>query len=328
MKLSKEIKAAIIVISGLAALIWGFNFLKGRNLFSRQRTFHAIYRQVDGLQNGNPVMINGYKVGQVGEIHFLVDGRLMVNIVVDADVKIPKNSVARIGSSDLLGSKNLQVVLKNQIQLAQDGDTLQAENQASMADEVNSQIKPIKEKAENLLATTDSILTTIQYVFNKTTRDNISSSFASIERTLRSLEHSSYALDTLMYTQQSRLKNIFGNVESISFNLKNNNEKIGKIFSNISSVSDSLVKSNFTATIRNANSVLEKSALVMDKINKGKGSMGLLINNDSLYNNLSAASADLDKLIIDIKANPKKYVHFSFFGGARKDKKIMAATTK
>lgn len=321
MKLSKEVKAAVIVISGLVALIWGFNFLKGTNIFSTQRTFYAIYKQIDGLQNGNPVMINGYKVGQVGGIHFIDDGRLMVNLVVDADVKIPKNSVARIASSDLLGSKNVQIVLKNHIQLAQDGDTLHADNQASITDEFNSQIAPIKEKAENLLASTDSILTTIQYIFNRTTRDNIASSFASIERTLKSLERSSYTLDTLMYSQKSRLRNIFENVESISYNLKNNNERISKIFSNFSLLSDSLVKSDFTATIRNAGVILDKTGSIMDKINKGEGSLGLLINNDSLYNHLSSSSSELNKLIVDINANPKKYVHFSFFGGGSNDKK-------
>ncbi len=323
MKLSKEVKAAIIVISGLAAIIWGFNFLKGNALFSKQREFFAVYNQLDGLQTGNPVNINGYKVGQVVEIKFFDDGsgRLLVKFVVNEKVKIPKSSIARIASSDLLGGKNIQIVLRHHIQLVESGDTLLSDNQPSITDEFNSQIAPIKKKAENLLATTDSILTSIQYIFNKNTRNNLSSSFASIERTLRSLEHSSYALDTLMTTQQSRLRNIFGNVESITSNLRSNNERISKIFANLSSISDSLVKSNFTSTIRNANAVLDKSASIMDKISKGQGSMGLLLNNDSLYNNLAASSSDLDKLLIDVKENPKKYVHFSIFGGGGKKEK-------
>lgn len=317
MNLSKEVKAAIIVVSGLIALVWGFNFLKGKNLFSKQRVFYSIYKQVDGLQNGNPIQINGFKVGQVGDIQFMDDGKLIVKLVIDADVKIPKNSVAQIGSSDLLGSKNVVIILKNHMQLAESGDTLQAENQASMADELTKQIGPIKEKAENIMATVDSILTSIQYVFNKNTRNNLTNSFASIERTMSNLEHTTDALDTIMSSQQNRLKNIFINVESLTHNLKNNNEKISKIFSNFSVLSDSLVKSNVTSTVRNANKSLENLALIMDKINKGQGSMGMLINNDSLYNNLAASSADLDKLIIDIKENPKKYVHFSVFGGSK-----------
>jgi phospholipid/cholesterol/gamma-HCH transport system substrate-binding protein len=324
MKFKKEIKAAIIVLSGLAAFIWGFNFLKGNNLFSTRRTFYAVYDQLDGLQNGNPVVIKGFKVGQVGDIHFMDDGsgRLIVKLTVDADVKIPRNSSARIGNSDLLGSKNIQIILKNALQMAQNGDTLYSDNQASLSDQLSSQIKPIKDKAESLLATSDSILTSIQYVFNKNTRDNLASTFASIERTFRSLEHSSYALDTLVYTQQLKLRTIVGNVESISTNLKNNNERISKIFHNISSISDSLVKTSFSVTIRNANAVLNNMTLITDKINKGKGSLGLLINNDSLYRNLNASSADLDKLILDIHENPGRYLTFSVFGGkSEKSKK-------
>ena len=320
MKFSKEIKAAGIVIAGLAAIIWGFNFLKGNNLFSTQRTFYAVYDQLDGLQNGNPVVIKGFKVGQVGDIHFLDDGsgRLLVKLTINANVKIPRNSQALIGNSDLLGSKNIQIVLKNGLKLAVNGDTLYSQNQASLSDQLSSQIKPIKEKAESLLATSDSILTSIQYVFNKNTRDNLASTFASIARTFRSLEHSSYALDTLLYTQQVKLSNIVGNVESISGNLRNNNERIARIFHNLSSVSDSLVKTNFTSTVRNANLLLEKMTSIVDKINQGKGSMGLLINNDSLYHNLNASSADLDKLIVDIKENPGRYVTISLFGGGKK----------
>jgi phospholipid/cholesterol/gamma-HCH transport system substrate-binding protein len=329
MKFTKEIKAAVIVVSGLAAFIWGVNFLKGNNLFSKQRVFYAIYDQLDGLQNGNPVVIKGFKVGQVGNIHFLEDGsgKLCVKITVDANVKIPKYSYARIGSSDLLGSKNLEIVFKNNVQMAVSGDTLDSENQASISDQFTRQIKPIKDKAESLLATSDSILTSIQYVFNKNTRDNLSSTFASIERTFRSLEHSSYALDTLLYTQQARLTNIFGNVESITYNLKNNNERISKIFHNLSSVSDSLVKSNFATTVRNANAMLDKMSGIVEKINKGKGSLGMLINNDSLYKNLNASSADLDKLILDIHENPGRYVTISLFGGKGSSKKSKEKAT-
>lgn len=322
MKYSREVKIAFIFISGLFVLIWGFNFLKGHNLFSDQRVFYALYNRVDGLETGNPVTINGLKVGAVTDIRFKPDGsgKIIVKMRVDGDVKIPKPSVAKISSLDLLGSKCIAIELRNHYQMAQSGDTLKADTQESLSDEVNRQIAPIKKKAETLLATTDSILTSINYVFNKNTRDNLASSFASIERTLRTIEHSTNAFDTLLAGQQDRLQNIIGNVESISHNFKNNNEKLSKIFSNLSLISDSLVRSNFATTIRRAGVVVNEAAGIMEKINKGKGSVGLLINNDSLYNGLAASSVSLDKLIKDINENPKRYVHFSLFGGGSKKK--------
>jgi phospholipid/cholesterol/gamma-HCH transport system substrate-binding protein len=309
-KLRKELKIGIIVAFGIAALIWGVPFLKGTDIFSNQKKVFAIYDHVDGLTASNPVQINGLKIGQVIKLSFLPDrsGRILVTMLIEGDVPIPKKSTAIIVSSDILGSKVINLKLSNNPELIENKDTLNSLFELSLAEEVTKQIAPIRSKTENLLTSMDSLITVIHKVLNAETQTNLIKSFESIKRTVGNLERATIKIDTLIGTQQSRVKGILANVESISGNLKNNNERITHILKNFSSISDTIVKANIA-------NVINQASIAFNKINQGKGSIGLLLNNDSLYNNLSAASDNLDKLLLDMKENPKRYVHFSMFGG-------------
>jgi len=309
-KLRKELKIGIIVAFGIAALIWGVPFLKGTDIFSNQKKVFAIYDHVDGLSESNSVQINGLKIGQVTKLTFLPErgGKILVTMLVDGEVAIPKKSTAVIISSDILGSKAIQIKISNNKELIENRDTLNSLYELSLTETVSKEIAPIRSKTENLLTSMDSLITVIHKVLNADTRDNLIKSFESIKRTVSNLEHATIKIDTLIGTQQSRIKGILANVESISGNLKNNNEKITHILKNFSSISDTLVKANIA-------NVINQASIAFNKINQGKGSVGLLLNNDSLYNNLASASDNLDKLLLDMKENPKRYVHFSVFGG-------------
>lgn len=323
MKYSNELKTGAIVLAGILLLIWGINYLKGKNFFSSQRKFYAVYHQVDGLSPTNQIHLNGVKIGRVAGVEFLPDnsGNIVVTLAIDNPIKINKNSVAKIVSTDLMGTKSVQIILSNETAVAQSGDTLLSATQLSLTEEVNKQVAPIKQKAENLLASMDSVLSVLQYVFNKDTRDNLSQTFENIAKAVTALQHASFRLDTLVTTQQGRLVNIFANVESIALNLRNNNDAISSILKNTAAISDTIAKSNFSSTINNVNKSLQDFSIAMEKVTKGHGSLGLLLNNDSLYNNLSSTAGSLDSLIKDINANPKKYVHFSMFGGKNKPAK-------
>ena len=239
-------------------------------------------------------------------------------MLITEDVDIPSNSIAKIISSDLLGSKAMQIILGNASEPVESGDFLKGETETDLKEEVSMQILPLKNKAEELLSSFDSVLVILQMIFNDDTRENLSRSFESIKNTIASLEHASYNIDTLVTSQRYRLGNIFANVESITSNLKDNNDKIRQIFTNLETVSDSLTKSNFKATINNANESLAKFNEVMTKVNQGQGSLGMLVNNDTLYYNLEKSSQDLDKLVEDIRLNPQRYLHFSIFGRSGK----------
>ncbi len=316
MKLSKEVRTGLIVTIGIALVVWGVNYLKGNDFFTRQRSVFAVYSQVEGLTSSNPVVVNGMKVGMIHKLELMPDGRVIVSMHVTNKVIVPRNSRAEIFSTDLLGSKGIRLVFGDSKEDMLDGDTLNSGMQASLSDQVSAQVAPIKMKAENLLSSLDSILFIIRDVFNENTKSNLRHSFESISHSLSSLENVAGNLDTVL-AKQGRLKVIFDNLESITLNLKGNNENITKIINNFSSISDTLARSNLSATLNNTQKTLEQTALLMDKINRGEGSLGQLATNDSLYNNLSSSSKNLDELLKDFKSNPKKYLKVSVISFGR-----------
>jgi len=316
MKISREIKVGFVFVIALALFIWGFNFLKGKDFFSEQREFYAVYEKVDGLVTANPVSINGLKVGKVRELYFdgSADANIIVKFVIDDPILIPNNSTAKIFSSDLLGSKGINLILGDAFEYIESGDTLRSDIEGSLKDEVNKQMLPLKLKAENLMSSIDSVVSVIQYVFNKDTRDNLAKSFESIKFTLNNLQSTTSTIDTLVLSQKSRLANIIGNVESITANLKNNREQFNNIISNFSALSDTLAQSNISSTLAKANSALQGITNVLEKVNKGEGSLGMLLHNDTLYLNLESSANELNNLLEDMRLHPGRYVHFSVFG--------------
>ncbi len=317
MKINKEIKFGIVVVGGIIAFIWGFNFLKGTNAFNPKRTFHAIYKNVDGLVESNPVMVNGLRVGRVDniELHPNNSGNIIVSFTIDNDdIRVPKNSTAEIVSATLMGDKAISLLYSKEKADAMDGDTLVAKGQIDLTTRVSAEILPIKEKAERLIGSIDSVMEVVQIILDKNARDNLSKSFESIKNAIGTFEQTALKLDDLMATEKVRLSSIFTKIESIAGNINKNNDKLANIINNFSSISDSLAKANIRTTIDNANKTLLTTSLIMDKINKGEGTMGMLINNDSLYRKLDKASGDLDKLLVDIRINPERYISFSVFG--------------
>ena len=321
MKVKKEVKIAIVFIAGLALLYWGINFLKGRDLFRKERTFYAVYKQINGLTKANPIIVNGFRVGQVEDIHFNPDsaGQIVVALTItNKDLEIPVNSIAKIQSSGLLGSMAVEIELGDSKTMAVEGDTLLNKVQNTLGEEVNVLVQPLKQKFENVMLSLDSVLAIIKTVFNENTRQNLEASFASIRLTIQNLEHTTYNIDTLVTSQRHNLSDIIANVQSISDNIKNNNDKITNIITNFSNISDTIAQSNISGVIKNADKSLKEFSQIIEKVNRGEGSLGMLVNNDTLYNNLEKSSKELNELIQDIKLNPRRYLNFSVFGPGKK----------
>jgi phospholipid/cholesterol/gamma-HCH transport system substrate-binding protein len=321
LKISREVKIAVVFIIALASFFWGFNFLKGRDVFKKQRIFYAVYDQVNGLVEANPVVVNGFKVGQIRSIYFHPDksGRIMVEfVVINNDISIPKNSVARLFSSDIMGSRAIEIQLGHSRTEAKSGDTLQTVVGTTLGEEVSIQMKPVKTKFEQVMSSIDSVLVIIQSVFNENTRQNLLLSFESIKKTIMNLEHTTFNIDTLVTVQKSRLSNIISNVDAIAANIKKNDDKIANIINNFSNITDSIAKINFTKIISKADKTLSDVNNIIDKVNRGEGSLGMLVNNDTLYKNLESSSLQLNQLVEDIKLNPQRYLHFSVFPASRK----------
>lgn len=324
---SKYTLIGLVVVIAIIGLVWGFNFLKGKNLFVKENIYYSIYDRIDGLVESSPVVLNGLKIGQVRNIKFHSDNssRIIVEFAIKQDIQLRDSTVAQIASIDLMGTKSVEIIQGRSTIFHEKGDTLFSSLEQSIKDQVSIQMLPLKVKAEELMLSLDSVLVVFQYIFNESTRDNISNTFASIKMTIKNLENTSIALDTLMQNEKSKLSRIFSNIELISSNLRSNNEQITLILNNFANISDTIAKANIGMTIKNANKAISDIDLILSKINRGEGTLGMLTNNDTLYNNLEEASYNLNKLFIDFEKNPKRYVHFSLFDFGRttveKDKK-------
>jgi phospholipid/cholesterol/gamma-HCH transport system substrate-binding protein len=311
-KLSKEFKVGILATSALIALIWGMNYLKGLDMFSTTNKYYAIYHQVDGLIPSSPVILNGVQVGQVLKIQFLDDrsGRVLTTLSVNRDVFVGKESVFRIVSVDFLGGRSVEILLDSDSQPAANGDTLRAESLSTFSE----QVTPIANKAEQLIISLDSLARAVRQVFNDETSYNLN-------RTLSSIQKTSNSLDRMMAPDKGKLALMISNIESITSNIKDNNEELSLIMSNLATMSDSLAKAQVTQTVNEAGRAMREAADIMEKINSGEGTAGAIMNDDSLYNALSRTAYNLDKLIVDFREHPKKYVHVSVFGGKYKEPK-------
>ncbi len=320
MKISRELRIGVFGIVTLTLFIISVNFIKGKDLFHRNRTFYAVYDATSGIQDAAPVSVSGLEIGKVTDMRFLSknSNKILLELTVYKDVFIPSNSIARIFSLDLLGTKNIEIVFGDSKTEALDGDTLIGGSQMSLSEEVNKQVAPIKLKAENLLSSLDTMVTVLQSVFNSETRRNLDASFKSIRATLGNLESTSYNMDTLVYGQRKRLERIMFNIESITENFRKNDENISNILANFSLLSDTIAKANLAGTIANVNNVLTRVDAITTKIDKGEGTIGLLVNDQKLYDNLNKSAAQLNALIEDMKINPYRYVNFSVFPPSKK----------
>ena len=317
MKISNETKVGILAAFSIALLIIGYNFLKGNSIFSNETVLYARYTRVDGLAVSKPVLINGFQIGRVDKLQLQPDGTILATLKIKGSYDIPNNSVARLEGTDLLGSKAIVMSLGDAKQFAQEGDTLNSNVERNLMEAV----EPVQKKAELIIAKMDSILTSVNTILNPDFQKNVNRSFNSISATLASLEGTSRKVDGLVGTEGKRISAILANAEAISSNLKSNNEKINAILNNINNITDQVAAANFKQTIDNANKAVLDLQGIVTKVNNGQGSLGLLVNDTKMYDNLNNASKNLDELIIDLKENPKRYVHFSVFGGGgKKDK--------
>lgn len=312
-KISKYTKLGFLVIACLAILIWGINFLKGIDILKRNTNYYVIYEKIEGLVKSSQVSINGYQVGQVSDIKFLNDysGRLIVTLSLQGNYKIAKGSTAKIVSSDIMGTKSIKLEIVHTAEYYNEYDTIPGATEGDLKEQVSMQVLPLKKKAEELIASLDSALTVVTYVFNQRTRDNLTESFENINRTVANIESASAEINKII--SRGRVNSIVENIDSISGAIKNNSGNITNIIKNLSSFSDSLSKLNISPVFEEINSTVAGLNTIIQKLNTTESSAGMLINDPALYQNLNNLTGSLDMLLKDVRNNPKRYVHFSAF---------------
>jgi phospholipid/cholesterol/gamma-HCH transport system substrate-binding protein len=308
-KISNEVKVGATALVTILVFIWLYNFLKGKDLLSSTNHYYAVYNQINGLAESSPVEINGYKVGVVQSIVFINDGsgRLVVTMSVKKGFTLPQKTVAEVTAASILAGMKVRLVFGAGPGNYKNGDTIPGIVSESIVNKLGSELGPVKDKLTRMIDKLDSTLTGINIILTPELGKNLNG-------TVSNLNHFSKNLDDVLGSKAADLKSMLSDLSKFSKMLSENSDKLGNTLGNLKNISDSLAAADIYTTITNLKTTLDRTAKLMDGMNKGKGTAGKLFTNDSLFINLNNTVADLDLLLKDLKANPKRYVHFSLFG--------------
>ena len=305
MKINNEVKTGILVLLGIGLFIFGFSYLKSNDIFVTDRTFYAVYSDVEGVVNGTPVTVNGLPVGSIQKISFHNGNKLLVKFRVENDIEFSINSLAQIYETGLIGGKALAIIPSNdKSRKAVSSDTLKSSIAPGLTDLVNKKITNLQVKIESMVVSADSVLFKINRVFDDSTRANLRNSVSDFNYTIAELKETSSAINDIVKSNKSRVDLTIGNVSKISKDLSN--------------ITSSLTNSDLDITLANFKKSSDDLSSILSNINNGEGTISKLIVNDSLFNNLNEASRSIDLLLEDIRLNPNRYIHFSLFGKKNK----------
>ncbi len=315
MKKVTVIYIGLTFVLAILIFVWGYNFLKGKDLFSQQTILYSRYQKIDGLVTANPVTINGKQVGSVNKIYFAPDhsGDLIVTFLIKDKFPIPKNTVARIVNATLLGAKSVDLKLGNSKELVQSGDTLRGSVEVTLKNEVNSALAPMKERAERILSNVDTLVKSLSDLFSKNGEKNLKTSISDVAGTLHNLNVATAELKDMIKKNSVLVNRTLANLDSLSGTLSSSRGNLQATIYNFKNISDSLSKADLAGTIRQTKASLENINQLLANINKGKGTVGQLVVNDSLYRALNKSVIDLDKLIKDLRENPHRYLKVTLF---------------
>lgn len=307
MKISREIKTGIIVVGGILLFIMGFSYLKSSSLFDDSKTFFGVYDNVGGLQTGTPVSINGFSVGKVNDIKFRDNsGKLLVTFSVANDFDFSKNSKAELYDTGIIGGKGIQIIpVFDGAPMAKSGDTLISSTKPGLTELLQQNLTPLQHKIEGAVSNADSLLININQILNAQTKNDLRESISGLNTMVKSFQSSASALNGILVD----------NKEGLDSSIKN----IHIITDNFSKLSDSITHSGITTTLKSLESTVANLDEMLAKIEKGDGTLGKLMTDEELYNNLANSSRELDLLLQDFRLNPKRYVNVSVFGKKQKD---------
>ncbi len=308
-KISNEVKVGATALLTILVFIWLYNFLKGKDLFSSKVQYYVVYDKVGGLAESSPVEVNGYKVGVVQSIKFIDarSGRLLVVLSVDKNFRLPVGTIAEITTATLIAGMKIQFVYGEGPDTYNNRDTIPGRLAESIITRFESEIAPLSDKIIHFILALDSVVSSLNEIMNNDFRKNIRESLAGLSGTAQSLHN-------VIGSKESELKEILDNINRFTAMLSENSEKMSSTFSSLESVADTLAAADIYGTAENLKQTLEKTSGLLENLSSGRGTAGQLMTNDSLYTNLTNSLASLDLLLQDLKANPRKYVHFSLFG--------------
>ena len=309
MKLSREIKIAFLVIGGVLLFIFGFSFLKGKSLFKKDINIYTVYEEVEGLVEGAKVTINGLAIGKIIKIDFLPNTtRILITMSIRSELDFSPQSEAILYEAGLIGGKAIQIdPVFDSNNVVKPGDTLVSGLKPGLTELINKQIEPLQLKIENMLTSADSLFIGVGNILNNDSQENLKSILKNLSLSTSKINDASISLVEILKKNQSNIDNTFENFADTSDNLK--------------TITDSISQANLAVAINKFTNTIESLDGIVATIESGNGTMGKLVKDEALYQNLSQASKELEYLLSDLKSHPKRYVHFSLFGKKGKEEK-------
>lgn len=317
--MSKQIKVAIFALGVLVVSFFGAKFLGGKGLFDSNSTYYAIFDKVAGMNNSDPVTVNGYQVGKVGGMK-LIDsgkhrGKIAVDLIIRDDIKLPTNSKAVLFSADLLGAMNVKILLSDSMSFHGDEDTIFTDVEGSMFEEIGGELTPLTDKLGTTMDNVNEL-----FDFEKT--DNVQSLNYTIEnlnKTMATFQQSGELLNAQLDSQLKAIDRILANVEKTTEMVNSNEENITVALQNVKDLTTTLKALDLQNTLNNVDGTVTELQSAVAKINSTDNSMGALLNEKELYDNLEESTKNLELLLLDMRMNPSRYIHFSVFGGKAKN---------
>jgi phospholipid/cholesterol/gamma-HCH transport system substrate-binding protein len=314
LKITREIKTAILVISSICLFIWGYSFLKGQNLFNNHKKLFVAYSNVEGLAVSAPVTINGKIIGKVNAIDLSADGKLLVELQINEEnFPISKSSIAQIYEPGFIGGKQIAIYPNlNDKTIALSGDTLLSDVKLGLTDALGQKLVPTQQKIEKLVVDADGLVNNLNGTLDPQTKQNLQNSIMQLNATLVQMNLATQKVNLMLAQNDQKITASLSNVERTT--------------SSFAKISDDLEKAKLGATVKNLEVTLDNVNKIMANLQAGKGSMGKLLNDDAMYTNLTKTSKELELLLQDVRLHPTRYVNVSLFG--KKEKPYTEPTQK
>jgi len=316
---SKEIKVALFVIVVAAIFIFGLNFLKGKGFFDDNSRYFAIFEQVGGMYKSDPIVVNGYQIGKMGELTLISEGpnrgKILAEMIVSNDVKIPENTVAILFSADLLGEMNVKLIFNEEsTTYHEDGDTISTEIEGTLFEELGGELTPLTDKLSITMDNVNEL-----FDFENENKQTLNYTLQSINEVLDTYNETGRILNQRLDSQMETLDALLSNVQSLTATLKGNEENINEIMTNFKELSASLNKLELEQTLSNVNGTVSSLETTISKMNNPDNTLGALLNEREMYDNLEKSTESLNVLLNDVRINPKRYININVFGGKKKE---------
>jgi phospholipid/cholesterol/gamma-HCH transport system substrate-binding protein len=306
LKISREIKTAVLVISSILLFIWGYSFLKAKEVFSNYKTYYVSYDNVEGLAKSAPVTLNGLAIGKVNNISIHPEtGKLLVELQITTDFPISSTSIATIYEPGLIGGRQIAIEpdLANKV-LASDGQTFKGAIKLSLTSSIQEKLVPLQVKFDKVMVEVDELLTGVNNILDKKSQENLKKSLSELSQTMAELHATSASASSILNDNKVDLKVVISNFKKVS--------------ADFAKISDSINKADLGKTVKSLNTTLAKVDVVISDLEKGKGTAGKLLKDEALYNNLKTTTKQLELLLNDVRLNPTRYINVSVFGKKNK----------